>query len=151
MLEGVVTVEVQLLGTFLFLPSKVVSISLTERREEDKQSHINGVANMTKKIMFIQKKNLFATAILPKNPGIERLERTSSPFPADTFPWLVFSSVLTVKFVLKIVRACASACFSLFYGLLANRFIVFDGIFSNSFPFTMQARKTITLLNLCRV
>ena len=35
MLQGAVVVVVQLLGAFLFLPSKVVSISLTERRKED--------------------------------------------------------------------------------------------------------------------
>lgn len=36
-LQGVVVVAVQLLGTFLFLPSKVVSMSWTERRKEDKE------------------------------------------------------------------------------------------------------------------
>lgn len=34
-LQGEVFVVVQLLGAFLFLPSKVVSMSLTERRKED--------------------------------------------------------------------------------------------------------------------
>ncbi|KAK2551485.1 hypothetical protein P5673_027673 [Acropora cervicornis] len=36
-LQGVVVVAVQLLDTFLFFPSKVVSMSLTERRKEDKE------------------------------------------------------------------------------------------------------------------
>ena len=35
MLRGAVAVVVQLLGVFLFLPSKVVSMSLTERHKED--------------------------------------------------------------------------------------------------------------------
>lgn len=97
-LDGVVTVEVlvQLLGTFLFLPSKVVSMSLTERREKDKQSHfsgLNGVANMTRNSVYT--KNFSQNAIFTgKNLGIERLESPwkdfnmrlkSLFFPAVTF------------------------------------------------------------------